>query len=74
MNHEEHEEHEEPNAAVDHNQTTNFDRIYRINGMNPMDHYPADPVNPVEKSLRHTKKSIVSSTKNRIRSVIQLSQ
>ncbi len=32
--------------------------------MNPMDHYPADPDNPVEKSLRHPKKLIVSSTKD----------
>ncbi len=30
--------------------------------MNPMDHYPADPVNPVKNSLRHTKKLIVSGT------------
>ncbi len=31
--------------------------------MNPMDHYPADPVNPVEKSLRQTKNLTVSNTK-----------
>ncbi len=30
--------------------------------MDPMDHYPADPVNPVEKSLRYTKKLIDSNT------------